>query len=175
MQQEDSQQRDWYLVYSKPKQENLAFENLERQGYKMYLPRLLNQKRLRGRYIEVIEPLFPRYLFIHLNSIDDDWGPIRSTLGVANIVRFGNILAKVPNSLIDALLACENEEGLYTQTSTNFAAGDRVRFVEGAMEGYEGIFQTKGGKERVTILLDIAGRFAQVQVSQHAIELVNAR
>lgn len=40
------------------------------------------------------------------------------------------------------------------------------------MSGYEGIFLAKTGKERVIVLLEIAGKYARVQVSPHQLELV---
>jgi transcriptional antiterminator RfaH len=51
----------WYVVYSKPKQERVALENLKQQGYDVYLPLMRNRRRQRGRYITLIEPMFPPY------------------------------------------------------------------------------------------------------------------
>ena len=38
----------WYLVHTKPRQEGLALENLERQGYECYLPTLPSEKLRQG-------------------------------------------------------------------------------------------------------------------------------
>ena len=172
MQQEENLSRSWYLVYTKPRQEQVALDHLERQSYQVYLPKISRCKRLRGRYQDIVEPLFPRYLFIALNTVDDNWAPIRSTLGVATIVRFGEYPANVPDELIAALKGGENEDGLYDPSLPSFEKGQRVRLLEGAMQGYEAIFQAESSKERVIILLEIAGRFARVQISQHAIERI---
>ncbi len=82
-------ERSWYLIYAKPRMEPVAEEHLTRQGYGVYLPRVRATHRLRGRYRERVDPLFPRYLFIHLDQCNDNWGPIRSTQGVAGMVRPG--------------------------------------------------------------------------------------
>ena len=34
----------WYLIHTKPRQESVALENLERQGYQCYLPVDANRK-----------------------------------------------------------------------------------------------------------------------------------
>jgi transcriptional antiterminator RfaH len=71
-----------------------------------------NRKRVRGRYRSLVEPMFPRYLFIQLDDEGDDWGPIRSTIGVANMVRFGMMPARVPDGLVQLLRGREDEQGV---------------------------------------------------------------
>ncbi len=160
----------WYLIYSKPQQERVARENLERQGYRSYLPMIRNRRRRQGRYVAVIEPMFPRYLFVHLNDETDNWGPIRSTIGVANLVRFGMQAARVPHNLIE-MMENREEDGVQMLDTPEFKAGDRVRIVEGVMAGYEAIFQAKTGKERVLLLLRFAeDRTARIQINADDIE-----
>ena len=167
--------RAWYLIYSKPQQERLALENLERQGYPSYLPLIRNRKRRKGRYASIIEPMFPRYLFVHLSDETDNWGPIRSTIGVANLVRFGMQAARVPDSLIE-MMCGRDEEGVQTLAMPEIKPGDQVRIVEGVMAGYEAIFQARTGKERVVLLLQLAqDRTARIQVSEHDIEPASRR
>lgn len=163
----------WYLIYSKPQQERLALENLERQGYPSYLPLIRNRKRRKGRYTAVIEPMFPRYLFVNLSDESDNWGPIRSTIGVSNLVRFGLQAARVPDNLI-AMMQEREEDGIQMLAPPEFKHGDQVRIVEGVMAGYEAIFQARTSKERVVLLLKLAqDRTARIQVSTHDIEPVS--
>ena len=162
--------RDWYLLYSKPQQERVALENLERQGYPAYLPLVRARKRRQTRVVQVTEPMFPRYLFVHLSDTTDDWGPIRSTLGVSNLVRFGNQAARVPDGLVERLRAREDEEGLQPVLAKAFRAGETVRIAEGALAGYEAVFHARSGRERVIILLRLAGKLARVEVGEDSIE-----
>ncbi|MDH3317993.1 MAG: transcription/translation regulatory transformer protein RfaH [Gammaproteobacteria bacterium] len=162
--------RAWYLIYSKPQQEHVALENLDRQGYVSYLPRIRVRRRRQGRYVKVVEPMFPRYLFIQLNDQTDDWGPIRSTIGVSNLVRFGMQPARVPDGLVHTLKDREDEEGIQLIEPKELQHGDRVRIVEGVMAGYEAIFEARTSKERVSLLLKIANTTARVKVSRHDIE-----
>ena len=55
---------NWYLVHTKPRQEDIALSNLLRQDYECYLPTLPVEKLRKGGLALVEEPLFPRYLFI---------------------------------------------------------------------------------------------------------------
>ena len=167
--------RAWYLIYSKPQQERVALDNLERQGYLSYLPLIRNRRRRKSRFVAIIEPMFPRYLFVHLSDETDNWGPIRSTIGVANLVRFGMQAARVPDNLIE-LMHQRDEEGVQTLVTPEIKPGDQVRIVEGVMAGYEAIFQARTGKERVVLLLQLAeDRTARIQVSAHDIEPASRR
>jgi len=160
----------WYLIYSKPRQERVALENLERQDYESYLPLIRNRRRRGGRYVGIVEPMFPRYLFVHLSDETDDWGPIRSTIGVIKLVRFGGIAISTPPDLVNYLKQREDENGIQNLPTPAFQAGDRVRICEGPMAGYEGIFQCRTGKERVTVLLDIVNQATRVELSTNDIE-----
>lgn len=162
--------KKWYLVYAKPRQEQVARTNLERQGYETYLPLSRETKRRRGKATEVITPLFPRYLFIHLDSQTDDWGPIRSTLGVVSLVRFAHQPAQVPDDLVAALRAREDTEGLVAVPRDVFKRGGRVRITDGSFMGYEGIFLAPTGRDRVVILLDIMGKLTRATVGTISIE-----
>lgn len=156
--------RAWFLVYTKPRQEQTAQRQLGRQGYPVYLPRTQQARKRGGRRIAVVEPLFPRYLFIQLDTCCDDWGPIRSTIGVSGLVRFGSMPAAVPAGLIDLLRARESVSGLHDWAEPGFQAGQPVRVVDGIMHGYEGIFVAGSGQARVVVLLDILGRQVRTQV-----------
>ena len=166
----DTASRHWYLVYCKPRQETVARENLARQGYETYLPFMRDARRRQGRRISVVAPMFPRYLFIHLSSQTDNWGPIRSTLGVVSIVRFGREAARVPDSLMAALRSREDRQGIQILPIEEYKPGSRVRITQGSFAGYEGIFQAASGRGRVTVLLDILGRDARTSVDTASIE-----
>lgn len=162
--------KKWYLVYTKPRQEQVARTNLERQHYGVYLPLAREHKRRRGKPVDVTAPLFPRYLFIHLDSQTDNWGPIRSTLGVVSLVRFAYQPAQVPDNLIAALKEREGPEGIVLVAREVFRRGTRVRINDGKFAGYEGIFFARSGHGRVVILLDIMGKNARTTVDTLSIE-----
>lgn len=166
----DPESKSWYLVYTKPRQEEVALLNLERQGYGVYLPRVRQMRKRMGKRVPVVEPLFPRYLFIHLDTHTDNWAPIRSTLGVATLVRFGREPARVPDELVAFLKENEGQEGLHDWAKPDYKIGERVRVAEGAFQGYEGILLSRTSRERVVLLLDIVGRQIRAQVVIHQLE-----
>jgi transcriptional antiterminator RfaH len=160
----------WYLIHSKPRQESLAQENLQRQGYGTYLPVTTVRRRKGGKTVSEVGPMFPRYLFIQLSEKTDDWGPIRSTFGVSNLVRFGQIPSRVSEQLISALKLREDEAGLCILHGREFKKGERVRIAEGPFEGYEAIFQSKNAKNRVSLLLAVIQKSINIELDQKVIE-----
>jgi transcriptional antiterminator RfaH len=102
---------NWYLVHTKPRQEQRALDNLQWQGYECYFPTMPAEKLRLGKLDVVDQALFPRYLFIRLGQgpAAQSWTPIRFTKGVSRLVMFGTTPAKVDDALI-ALL--RNQETL---------------------------------------------------------------
>jgi transcriptional antiterminator RfaH len=156
----------WYLIHTKPACEAVAEVNLMRQGYGVYHPRLLRPARIRGRWVERVESLFARYVFLQLDVGQQAMGPVRSTVGVANIVRFGCDYTVVPNVVVENLRArSDPETGLHHLGSqTPLEPGSMVRIVAGAFDGLEGVFQRESGNERVVVLLTILGCSTPVRI-----------
>jgi transcriptional antiterminator RfaH len=151
--------RQWYLVHTKPLAERTAQANLERQGYVTYLPRLLQIARRQQRWLESVGPLFPRYLFLHLDAQQQSLRPVHSTIGVSNIVRFGMRCTVVRDEVIEELRSrADPATGLHKlQAAARFARGTRVRITAGPFCGINGIFERADGDERVMILLNLLG------------------
>lgn len=162
IQSTSSSTESWYLVHTKPRQEDIALTNLERQGYACYLPQM-RIERVRRRKAEVaIEPMFPRYLFIRLDSSNQgkSWSPIRSTLGVSQLVHFGTRAAKVDDNLIDLLH--QRERNLPTEAL--FHSGDSVVIADGPFAGIEAIYQTADAERRAFILLKILAKTVSMHI-----------
>ena len=61
--------KNWYLLKSKPRQENVAVDNLQNQNYRTYCPKvIINNKTV---------ILFPGYIFIQLDKKTQNWSPIK--------------------------------------------------------------------------------------------------
>jgi transcriptional antiterminator RfaH len=152
----------WHLVYTKAQQEDIALLNLERQGYTCYLPKL-RVERIRRRKAEmVIEPMFPRYLFVRLDLSGQgkSWTPIRSTLGVQQLIYFGSRAAQVDDQLIDMLRLREAE----SPSERMFNASESVVITDGPFAGIEAIYQTEDAERRAFILLEILSKPVRMQI-----------
>jgi transcriptional antiterminator RfaH len=156
----------WYLVHTKPSREATAQLNICRQGYESYLPRLLGTVRRKGRLVERVVPLFPRYLFVRLEEGSQSLAPVRSSVGISDVVRFGTDYAVVPEKVICDLRAREEPlSGLHRVVGNEpFVRGAPVRLSMRPFDGLEGVFVCHDGAERVTVLLSLLGQETRVCV-----------
>jgi transcriptional antiterminator RfaH len=160
----------WHLLLTKPLGELIAVANLERQGYRVYYPRVKLRLLRRREWREAISSLFPRYLFVQLDASVQSLAPIRSTLGVASVVRFGQEYAVVPDGIVADLRArADPQSGLHRLRGSAFNHGSAVRIVRGPLAGLEGIFETDDARDRVVILLSLLGRESRVRVAATSI------
>lgn len=152
----------WFVVHTKPRQEAVAQRHLERQGYPVYFPRLSLPKLRRHRWADVVEPLFPRYLFVSVEVGEQALTPIRSTRGICSVLRFGERYAEAPRVLIDGLMARANADGLHVLHDAGLRQGDRLHIIAGPFEGFEAVFESESGAERAKVLLEVLGRTTAV-------------
>ena len=157
----------WYAVCCKPRQESVAEENLLRQGFHVYLPRIRIRQRRRGQWLDAVEVLFPRYIFIRLDPLQRSTSPVRSTRGVVGLVRFGGQPAVVPDAIMDALKQREDAaSGMHEDQRPPFSAGEVVKIIDGPLSGMEGVFTQQDGEKRVIVLLELLGKANKVRVDR---------
>ncbi|MFC1740309.1 transcription/translation regulatory transformer protein RfaH [Pseudomonadota bacterium] len=158
-------QHSWFAVYTKPRQERIALENLERQGFRCFLPMAINPYQRRTERKPRIEPLFPRYLFLKADADRQSLGPVRSTRGVNGLVRFGKELAIMSESVVDAIkLRSDPETGLVQLKPIPVKKGDKVRVFDGPLAGIRGIFKERKGEKRALLLMELLGTESTVEV-----------
>ena len=154
----------WYAVMCKPRREALAETNLTNQGYHVCLPRLPTQRRRDGKWVDTVEPLFPRYLFLSTSNDNQSLAPVRSTLGVSGLVRFGGQPATIPEALVEALRERQDPNtGACAQRSL-FKRGEPIKLRDGPFSGLDGIFDMESGENRAFVLLDFLGKINKVKV-----------
>lgn len=163
-------QLTWYLVFSKPRQEAVAYEQLTRQGYESYLPVITKQKIVRAKLKVVEEPLFGRYLFVR-TDISSGRGlvPVRSTLGVSCLVMFNGQPQVVPDVIIESIrsrLSNANEP------QKLFKQGEIVRINDGPFQGWEAVYQSEDAEHRAMVLLDMLGKSNRLRFEPHQISKV---
>jgi len=162
-----SNQASWFAVYTKPRQEQIALENLERQGFDCFLPMAINPYQRRSQKKLRIEALFPRYLFLNAVANQQSLGPVRSTRGVSTLVKFGVELAHIPQRVISAIRSrCDSQTGLVRLDPVSVEPGDQVKVFDGPLAGVQGLFQACTGEQRALLLIEFMGRQTTVKVDR---------
>lgn len=154
---------DWWLVHTKPRQEEKALANLEAQGFECYLPLMPVEVLQRSGLKVHDQPLFPRYLFARpgKNGAGENWGVIRSTQGVNRLVSFGTQPAKVNAQLV---LAIQEGNAQRTQALAKFNHGETLHITQGPFAGLEAIYDLKVAEDRVMVLINIMSQRVKLAV-----------
>jgi len=162
----------WFAVYTKPRKEQTALLNLERQSFDCFLP-LTNERFPRRITASTAEgkPLFPRYLFLRATPETQSLATVRSTRGVSGLVRAGAELIDVPSAVIAGLKSrMHPDTGLIELDRVSLATGDAVRVADGPFATLEGIFKERRGRTRSLMLLEILGRKTEVHISSRLLQ-----
>ncbi len=158
----------WYLVFTAPQQEARAVLNLERQGFRPFLPRILKSVR-HARSIRVVRaPLFPRYVFLPLDLDRDRWLSVRSTFGVSSLYMAGARPGPVPAGVVEAFMDLVDGTEL-TRLDAGLDVGDAVRVLFGPFADLVGTLCRLDDNGRVRVLLDIMGKATPVSLPRAAL------
>jgi len=167
--------RSWFAVRTKPRQETLARDQLEQQGFEVYLP-LVNTRITHARKVSwQPRPFFSGYLFMHLSKEQQQWTTIRSTIGVLAPVSFGDFYPPLPDAAIGLLQSRHDENGYINVDSkpvSPFNAGDAVQMNDGSMKGLEGVFLEMRGPERAMVLLNWMQKGMRVETQTDNLSIV---
>lgn len=163
----------WYVVYCKPRLEASAFENLQNQGFAAFYPQVKQRKRKASGMTEVVESMFPRYLFVELEKGVHDFTKLRSTRGCVDLVRFGGQPTAVPSGFVDALrtqLGDAQVMDLTVAQQAKLKAGSKVRLLDGAFEGLVAEIAELKADDRALLLMEVMGGARKVEVNLNNIE-----
>ena len=162
-----NQNYKWFVVRAKPRKEELARLHLSNQGLAVYYPQMRCTIRHARKVSEVKRPVFPGYLFVHLDPADCDWTAISSTQGVLHPIHFGSHYPAVPDWVIDSLRNGEDEQQLISAADLsreNFTPGCAVEIEVAGAEPTKGFFCDFSGQHNVRVLLNILNRAVRTTV-----------
>jgi transcriptional antiterminator RfaH len=146
----------WYLLRTKAGEESRAYAQVRRLAADVALPLAKVRVYRWGRLVESVAPLFPCYLFA-LFDLTREYGRIRYTRGLRDVVRFGGQPAIVPEWTISELKR-RCAAGPVELPTRELLRGQRVRVAAGPFRDFEGIFERPlSGGERIAILLSVVG------------------
>lgn len=143
----------WYVIYTKHGKEDSVASRLQMIGIEVLNPKIRMRKFRRNRLTDVIENLFPCYLFAKFDA-DRYSHLITFTRGVRYIVGKRSPVV-VQDEVIETITDNMKADNLVVVGMQRFARGDAVRIKDGPFRDFCGIFEREiRGSERVMILLN---------------------
>lgn len=156
----------WYALRTRSNAEQLASTGLQAKGYQQYLPCYRARRRWCDRTVEARVPFFPGYIFCRFDASAKL--PVISTAGVVSVVGFGTQPASIADSEIEAIQTALNS-GAHAEPCAFLKEGQRIRVIDGALKGVEGILLKKKAEWRVVISIALLQRSLSVEVDRECV------
>ncbi len=156
--------KQWYVFYTKSRQEKKVRDLLARNGYEAFLPMQKVMRQWSDRKKKVDLPLFNSYIFVR--DFEHRIADILKTPGVAWNIRHNGkpaILRQEEYELIQRFITT----GYFLETTgeiESFQVGDRAKIVDGPLAGVMGVLTGQDKNQRFNILLEGIQQVIQVQL-----------
>ena len=144
--------RVWRVFYTRPRNEKKVAARLVGAGLEVCLPLRSVLRQWSDREKTVREPLFPSYLFVHVD--ERERLAVLTDEAIVKTVSFGARLAEVRDAEIDVLRALEAMPGQVEAVARDaFPEGTPVLVTDGPMKGARGT--VAGSPRPLYLTLDI--------------------
>lgn len=159
----------WYALQVQPRCEGRASHALAQKGYEVFSPTYSTKHRRNGLLVQKDVPLFPTYLFCRYNKTIPQ--RIVDSPGIVRFVGFGNDPVPLDDTEINSIRTLY-QSGVRAQPWQFISYGARVRIVNGALKGVEGIFVQTKGAMRVILNISLLYRSLMIEIEGADIEPV---
>lgn len=162
--------KQWYVFYTKSRQEKKVRDLLTRAGYDVFLPMQKVVRQWSDRKKKVDVPLFNAYLFV--KDYEHNIPGIVQTPGIAWNIRHNGkpaVLREQEYEIINRFL----ETGYFLEAKGNteeFHVGDRAKVIDGPLAGISGVLTGSHKNEKFSILLEGINQVIQVQLPATLLE-----
>ncbi|MBU2492482.1 MAG: UpxY family transcription antiterminator [Bacteroidetes bacterium] len=152
----ENSNKHWHPLYTKPRQEFKAEQQIALLGIEYYLPTVTRLKQWSDRKKKVTEPLFNGYIFVYGEEKDRLYALQQNA--IVRSLTFNGKPAYVQNWEIENLKKMLAEKREVTIKNT-LIAGTKVRVVDGPFKDVEGIVSYTPNNEReLAVVIDLLKR-----------------
>ena len=148
--------KTWCIAQIKPNSYCYAIQNLERQGFETFLPKIKITQRKENKFVVKNVYVFPGYMFVCFDPHTISWTKINSTYGVSKILTFSNKPAEISSDLI---LELKNRYEINSNlmSKENLRKGDCIKFFSGPFTDLIGKIESIDENKRIWVLLEAMG------------------
>lgn len=163
-------ERLWLVAYTRPRHECAVARQLQSKDVRFLLPKFARISHWSDRTRQVMEPLFPGYVFVNVS--DGERVRVLQTAGVVNILSMGDKPAPLRREEVAMLQECMARP--YAVKPHEFLrVGQRVRVKHGPFAGWEGILARKKNSARLVVGLEQIMQSVSVDLDGADIEAIH--
>ena len=167
----NAEEERWFAVHTYARHEKVVDQELRDLGITSFLP-LAKQVRQWSDRRKVVEfPVFGCYVFVKVVPNHQERLRVLRVNGVLKFVGIHGAGISIPEEQINAVRVLV-EEKLPVCSHPFLKIGQRVRIRGGALNGVEGILNSRSGEHTLVVSLDVIQRSLSVQISGYDVEPV---
>ena len=155
--------KKWYIARIKPNSYHSASQNLERQGFETFLPKMKITQRQKNKFIVKNVYVFPGYMFVCFDPRIITWTKINSTYGVSKILAFNNKPSEISFDLILELKTRYEINSNLTQKE-KLKKGDSIKFYAGPFADLIAKVESVDENNRIWVLLEAMGGYQRLKL-----------
>ena len=148
--------KKWFIAQIKPNSYHSAIQNLERQGFETFLPKMEITQRQKNKFVVKNVYVFPGYMFVSFDPHIITWTKINSTYGVSRVLAFNKKPSEISSDLILELKIRYGINSNPTQKE-KLQKGDSIKFTKGPFTDLIAKVESVDEKNRIWILLEAMG------------------
>ena len=162
---------EWFVFYTKSRQEKKVNELLLKNGFESFLPtqKVMRQWSDRKKKVEV--PLFNSYIFVKIEEYR-----------IVDVLKIPGVSWNIKHNGKPAFLRQKEYElisryiqtGLFIEASqnSNLEAGDKVKVIDGPMKGFMGTLTKRNTENLFSVFIDSLNYSLTIQIDSHVLEKV---
>lgn len=147
----------WYLIYTKPRHERKLFNKLTEINIRSFLPTRKTLRTWHDRKKYVDEPIFPSYVFIYLNDMQNYYAGI-DTEGALYYVRSGKEIARVSDTIVSNIQLMTDQAKDLEVSDHRFQPGRQLVITKGALTGLRCEIVECDRKQKLLVRVDLLQR-----------------
>jgi transcription antitermination factor NusG len=147
--------KNWYVLYTKPRWEKKVFKSLDKKGVEAYCPLNKVRRKWTDRIKTIEEPLFKSYVFVYVEATE--MTEVRYVDGVLNYVYWNGKPAIVKDEEIIEIRKFLSEYDDVSVSSIDIKPADQVMLNTGVMMGATGRVMRVLGNNTVEVRIDSLG------------------
>ena len=156
----NNMKKKWLIALYKSNEVKRVESNLSNQNFDFYSPKITIKKINANPKVEV---LFPGYIFI--NTSLENYSTLKYTIGIKNIIKFGDNISCISSKEIEAMQMVE-ETSKIDPVASQIQIGQDVMIAKGSLAGSIVKVCSLPSKERVGVLLTFLGSVRRVTISE---------
>jgi len=152
--------KNWLVATYKINEVRRVESNLLNQKFDYFLPKITTKKINSNPKVEV---LFPGYIFV--NTSLENYSALKYTMGIRNIIKFGDNISCISDEEIEAMQIAE-ETSKIDPVASQIQIGQDVMIAKGSLTGSIVKVCSLPSKERVGVLLSFLGSVRRVTIPE---------